>query len=248
MLKKSTSTIIYSLYFRIWYNLQHKENIQSLISSNIEIGKATKEILSKIYETVSKEKNEPTGNEEDPIIKELLKSDKIKDITKSLIKIKDFQLILNGLLIHFKKLKADNLQEIYIKLSELIQPLSEMEKCLKTEYNNELKEKITYKLSIDYDLIFKILAISSGVFLLGGYIYNSLLLNYFGIDASLYFSLPDYIASSLNYTGIAILFSVSGIFLLLLFIHFMSKKPISLKEALSITPKNKYSIYFFYYY
>lgn len=76
------------------------------------------------------------------------------------------------------------------------------------------REKV-FKIYLGLNEVVKIFALSSGVFLFGGYLYNKIFLLHFNINASLFFSLSDYLTASLDMVGLAILtviFAIAGIF------------------------------------
>jgi len=102
---------------------------------------------------------------------------------------------------------------------ELVQKIRTDQKTLASEMKSigakiiarERKDYIE-PLNISIQNITIILSLMSTAFIIGGYIYISTLLNYFSVDVSYYYSIVDYLSSSVSIIPSILLTTVCGIF------------------------------------
>ncbi len=81
-----------------------------------------------------------------------------------------------------------------------------------------LAERSAIKIEVSLSNLVSLLGVASAVLVIAGYLYTTTLLDAFGVDASIFFSLPDYLAASLEQirnagysAGFGLLFFVLGI-------------------------------------
>lgn len=62
----------------------------------------------------------------------------------------------------------------------------------------ELAERSAIKVEVSLSSVVSLIGVASAILIVAGYLYTTVLLDAFGIDASIFFSLPDYLAASLE--------------------------------------------------
>ena len=98
------------------------------------------------------------------------------------------------------------------------------------------------KINISARGIAVLVSVASPLFLITGYLYNSLLFDAFGIDASKFFTLLDYIAASASKLGYTFYSAVLSTVFYFLGAHYYSRKPAA--EKMYMKDKPMYSLYF----
>lgn len=75
----------------------------------------------------------------------------------------------------------------------------------------ELAERSAIKFDFQISSLISLIGVVSALFILSGYLYTSILLGAFGINVSLFFSLPDYLAASIEQVQHAAIPTVFGL-------------------------------------
>ena len=83
-----------------------------------------------------------------------------------------------------------------------------------------------WKISIDFSALGKIAVFIPSLFFISGYFYNKILLGYFDIDVSNFFSVEDYITSNIEKTESALLYALLCIFVAYIGFYLTSRKSI----------------------
>lgn len=94
--------------------------------------------------------------------------------------------------------------------------------------NWALSEREAFKVKLTAQNVGYILALSSPLFLLTGYLYNKVYLGQFGIDASHYFDLSDYVVASVDELRYAAFSAILAVVFTFLGYHDASRKPAAL--------------------
>jgi len=117
-----------------------------------------------------------------------------------------------NLLRHFESsyLKKKDEADYYLlkarKINAAVTPLNTsdlfaLERSLRKDINKiraELSDREAIKISLSVQNATALISVVSSIFLISGYLYNQLLLSEFGIEVSKFFTLTDYLASSID--------------------------------------------------
>lgn len=74
----------------------------------------------------------------------------------------------------------------------------------------QVGDRTAIKLDLELEHVSVVLALLSSLLVIGGYLYTEIFYSWFGIHASKYFSLADYLASSIDKMSIALFASLTG--------------------------------------
>ncbi len=162
--------------------------------------------------------------------KVVAKAKRIDVITKSLVTFYELRAL------GFKVLEKEDEKTKYLKQARKlsakardleIKDLYEIEKSVRKQIKStrgEIADRGALKIDVSLQHVGAILTVVSSLFLVTGFLYNRFLLGAFGIDVSQYFSLADYLASSIDKIRFAAFSALIATIALFLRIHYESRR------------------------
>lgn len=126
--------------------------------------------------------------------------------------------------------KKYNPEASSINTKQLFELDKEVRKQAKT-LENEIADREAFKISLSLAKAGVLVSVASAFFLITGYLYNNFLLGHFRIEVSRYFSLSDYLASSIEGVRYSALATVVGLVSYFIGIHYESRKSYSQIEV-----------------
>ncbi len=178
----------------------------------------------------------------------LSKSEDVEEIKKFVVIFYELQALIYGLFLKSEEKDRclGEARKLGRQVRELeVKDLSSVNRSARAELRRlraEIADRESFKIDFSLSQIGTVLTLFSSLFLVTGFLYNRFLLGAFGVDVSHYFSLTDYLASSIDkirFAGFgAILATVSSF----LRVHYESRSAALRLE--STQPKPDYWFYF----
>lgn len=182
----------------------------------------------------AKQEYEKNKNEIDQLVDAALKNPRIKDTVIKCFIVKNFTEIQK---------KDERASEYYQALAKRydqdisrinVEHLSEIDGETRKEIKdlkNQITDREAFKISLSLANAGALVSIVSTLFLITGYLYNNFLLGHFGIKVSEYFSLSDYLASSIEGVRYAALAAAVALISFFIGMHMGSRRSYAQMET-----------------